>query len=538
MRWLLLIALAAAAPLAAQQGCSYGLSQTAFIFAGAATPAQPLSATVTVTATAGCTWTYSTTSPWIQISPITGTGPGSIYFSLLPNNTPAMLQGTIAFSAPGTSGTTITIIEMSATCAYAVSPTAIEIPVGGGSGAMQVTTGCSWLAGTNQSWVTATLDSANLYAGNTNYGNGAVDYTVSANTCVASRTASISVGTGQPGTPPGLTITQDGSPNNLTLSQTTLATSSAATTGRITVTTGDGCAWTAYSDSSWLQLTSNTSGSGLSSFPYSVLANTGPARTGAIHVGTQTFTVSQQAVPPPAMTITSVLNAANYTSGVVSPGEIIDIFGSNLGPAQGVPYQLSGQSIPKTLGGVQVLFGNTAAVLLYASATQINAIVPYSVAGTASTAVTVTYQSQVSNTVTIPVQAATPGIFSQDQSGNGPGAILNQDYSINASLSPATVGSVIQIFATGGGVTSPAVADGVLAPSAEPLPRLTGTPISVTIGGFPAQVQYAGDAPGLVAGVTQVNAVVPAGVAPGLSVPVVLQVGNWQSQAGITITVH
>jgi uncharacterized protein (TIGR03437 family) len=209
-----------------------------------------------------------------------------------------------------------------------------------------------------------------------------------------------------------------------------------------------------------------------------------------------------------------------------------------MGPTPGVPYQLSAdaKSITNTLAGVTVLFDGTPATLLYVSAVQINAIVPYRVAGNSNTVVQVQYQTQLSNTVTIPVQVAAPGIFSQDQSGTGPGAILNQDSSLNASLSPATVGSVIQIFLTGGGVTNPAQTDGALAPVAEPFPRLVTQPV-VTIGGLAAQVTYAGAAPELVAGLTQINAAVPVGVKPGLSVPVVVQIGNWQSQAGLTITV-
>ena len=70
----------------------------------------------------------------------------------------------------------------------------------------------------------------------------------------------------------------------------------------------------------------------------------------------------------------------------------------------------------------------------------------------------------------------------------------------------------------------------------EPLPRLVAQP-TVTIGGLPATVAYAGAAPGAIAGLTQINAQIPAGVKAGLSVPVVVQIGNWQSQAALTITV-
>jgi uncharacterized protein (TIGR03437 family) len=497
-----------------------------------------------MTTGANCTWTVSVTATWIHIPSITVTGSGSFPFTLDTNTGTAMRKDVITFSIPGATATlATTIYQLAATCNYTLSPSSVDIPVGGGTGTLQVTTGCSWSGATNQGWVTAVLDSANLtdVTKTTSYSNGAIDYTVTANPCVASRSANLTVVTGQAGIPPALAITQDGSANNLTLSQTTLTTSASATTGRITVTTGNGCSWSATSNASWLQITGTSSGSGLGSFAYSIQANPGPARTGTIQVGPQAFTVTQQAIPAPTPQVTAVLNGASYASGAVSPGEIVALFGSNLGPAAGQAFQLSadGQSIANTLGGVQVFFGSTAATLLYVSAGQINAIVPYEVAGTSSTTVQVQYQQQTSSAATLAVQAATPGIFSQDRTGSGPGAILNQDSSLNASLSRATVGSVIQIFATGGGVTNPAQTDGLLAPVAEPLPRITALPVSVTIGGIPAQqIPYAGAGPGEIAGLTQIDAVVPAGVTPGLSVPVVVQIGSWQSQASLTIAVQ
>ncbi|HUA63529.1 MAG TPA: BACON domain-containing carbohydrate-binding protein [Verrucomicrobiae bacterium] len=542
MRWLLPALLAAAAPLAGQTGqCSWVASTNGFLVNGATTSSTPLGGSVTVTVISGtsCAWYPTTTATWIHIPALQYTATGTFSFTIDDNTGTSLRQATIVINTPA-GVFNISVIQLTATCVYSVSPTNALFSAGGGTGSMQVTTGCAWTSSTSAGWLTSSYDSGNLNSPAANYGNGKVNYTVASNTCVASRTAALNLQTGTPGAP-ALTVTQAGSNSNLTISPASLTTSSAATTGRIIVTTGDGCPWSATSDSSWLQITGSASGSGFSSFAYSILANPGPARTGNITVGPATFTVTQQATPPPPIQITAIVNGASYAQGAISPGEIVALFGSNMGPASGAPYQLSsdGKSIPSTLAGVQLMFGSAPAPLLYVSAGQINAIVPYGVTPGNDVAVQLQYQGQI-NTVTVPVASASPGIFSADRSGFGPGAILNQDSSLNATLSPAAAGSVIQIFATGGGLVSPSVSDGFLAPAAEPLPRIPGTvPVTVIIGGLRSpQVTYAGDAPGLVAGLTQIDAVVPPGVASGTSVPVVVQIGAAQSQNGITITVQ
>jgi uncharacterized protein (TIGR03437 family) len=103
-------------------------------------------------------------------------------------------------------------------------------------------------------------------------------------------------------------------------------------------------------------------------------------------------------------------------------------------------------------------------------------------------------------------------MFSLDSTGQGQAAVLNQDNSINGPSNPATRGSVIQIFATGEGQTSPPGVTGSLTRSTPPLPVL---PVKVTIAGLDAPLQFAGSAPDSVAGLMQVNALVPQGVTPG-----------------------
>jgi uncharacterized protein (TIGR03437 family) len=231
-----------------------------------------------------------------------------------------------------------------------------------------------------------------------------------------------------------------------------------------------------------------------------------------------------------------IVNAATYANSGVAPGEILAIFGNNVGPTAGVDNQVISGVMPNALAGVRVWFDDIAAPILYASAGQVDAIAPYSIAGKPSTSVRVEYLGVSSPAVSVPVVAAEPGIFTLNGSGSGSAAVLNQDDTQNSAAKPAARGQSIMIFATGQGLTSSAGADGLVAPAAS-----KGTPplpVTVQIGGQSATVTYAGNAPGLVEGTLQVNATVPASVTPGNAVPVVLTVGGISSPATATIAIQ
>jgi len=211
-----------------------------------------------------------------------------------------------------------------------------------------------------------------------------------------------------------------------------------------------------------------------------------------------------------------VLNGASLLSGPVAPGEIVTLFGAALGPAS-------------------VLFDGTPAPILYAGPNQINLIAPYAIQSKASTQVQIMQGSQAVAQLQVPVVDTSPAIFAADGSGAGPGAILNQDYSLNSPSTPAVKGSAIMIFATGAGQTDPPGVDGQITAASYPKPLL---PVSVQIGELQAQVLYAGAAPGLVAGMLQVNCVVPLNSPSGWTIPVVLTIGNTNSQPGVTVAVQ
>ena len=528
----LVLLLAAAVPALAQ--CNYVFSPSASQPIGITADASAAPNTITVTAPAGCAWAYSTNYSWISFPGATsqyGSGNGSVNWVASQNLGPGLREGTIAFALVNGGSAVFTVVQAAPSCTLTLDPSSASALVGGGNGSFQVETNCVWGAASESSFLTLTSTASGTL-------NGTLNYAVAPNLCVASRSGAIGVQAGgSVGTEQTFQVNQAGSPGNLTLTPTSLTTSAAASTGTLAIATDSSCSWSAYSDVSWLTLTGAATGSGNFSLPYRILANTSAQRTGSIHVGALLFTVTQQAVPTPAVVLSAVANAASYATGPVSPGEIVALFGTNIGPPlPGAGFQVVGGSINRSLGGVQVLFDGVPAPLLFASAGQVNAIVPYAVTG--STQVQLIYQNTPSNTLTLPVQATTPGLLTLDNSGSGGGAIQNlvgQNLSNNTPANPAARGSVVVIYCVGGGVTNPPSVDASVI--GVPAPVLT-QPVTVSIGGMNAPVAYSGAVPYSVAGLTQINATVPLGVPAGGLLPVVVRIGSQQSQSGVTIAVE
>jgi uncharacterized protein (TIGR03437 family) len=516
----LLFAVLVAAPLLGQ--CTYQVSPPGTtVPAGSAT--STVTGTITVKATgpvgAICRWTAAANDSWLKIVfGQTGSGDGSVGWSADRNVTPAPRTGTLTVA-----GQTITITQTGANCDFTLLPNtaSASYPVSGGSSFFQVKTGCAWQALSNSPWITTTSTGTN---------DGIINYTVVPNPCVSERRGFITVGTQQ------FTVDQAGSPDNLKLSSTVSTFPPEGGSGSVTVSTGAACPWSAQAGVAWIQLVAR-SGTGNGSITYRVAVNTGSERNGAITVGSQSWTIAQNGAAALPMLLNAVVNSANYGNPPVAPGEIVVLFGQQFGPEGVVEAQVAagGRGFTKILADTRVLFDGIPAPMIYAAPNQVSAVVPYGVAGQTSTRVVVEYKGVASPTLTIPVRAAAPAIFTLDKTGTGPGAIRNQDYSINGVGNAALRGSVIQIYCTGGGVTLPASIDGQF--TGEPLPYLT-LPVSVTIGGVAAKLWYAGGAPQTVAGLTQINAEVPAGVIPGNNVPVKIRIGDWDSQDGVTVAIQ
>ena len=229
------------------------------------------------------------------------------------------------------------------------------------------------------------------------------------------------------------------------------------------------------------------------------------------------------AEPPPA--IQSVVNAASLHP-VLSPGASVSIIGSHLtGPTLSTTFDDTA-SYPTSVASTSVTFNGIAAPLLYVSPSQINAIVPFSLAGQTSVQVAVQRFERVSASVTVPLQDTAPAIFTSTQNGTGQAAILQQrsdgSFTYNSSSNPAPAGAFVEMFATGEGVWTPPPQSDVFV-YGEPFTTL---PVSLTIGGQPAKLLYPGTI-GMYANwsILQVNATVPSGLGSGPQ-PVVLTIGG------------
>jgi uncharacterized protein (TIGR03437 family) len=215
-----------------------------------------------------------------------------------------------------------------------------------------------------------------------------------------------------------------------------------------------------------------------------------------------------------APTISAVLNGASYLTGPVSPDEVVLITGSGLGPGQLIPATPAANGVYNAqLSGTTVQFNGIPVPLIYTWASQVAAQVPDSVSvGPAQ--VTVTYAGRTSASFAVQVTQYAPGVFTLDSTGKGQGVAINQDGSINTASTPAQVGKVISLYATGVGQ-----GDG---------------PVTVTVGGQSA----ISTSTQKIVGVLQIDARIPGGIQTGSIVPVVVQVGNTSSQAGVTIAVR
>lgn len=296
--------------------------------------------------------------------------------------------------------------------------------------------------------------------------------------------------------------------------------------------------------------------------------------------GNQAVSTPLYVIDPTGPAITSVVSAASFLSSMpadatdyphVSPREIVSIFGRNLGPAlkpvqpvDSVPLDdTSPQVYPSDQDPVRVEFlvgsdqTSYLAPLIMISTTQINCVVPWQVDGTTSPVyVRVTYNGNVTQDLfQVTAKSSHPGIFTSGGAGLGQAAVLNFDsstgsFTVNSSSAPAARSSSISLFVTGMGdlqlVSGIPLLNGLVASAPVKLVAMNPDPanptgpsaVNVYIDGQPAVVTYAGTSPGAVAGLVQINAIVPLAARPLATIPITVSIGtNSGSQQGVWLAV-
>jgi uncharacterized protein (TIGR03437 family) len=245
------------------------------------------------------------------------------------------------------------------------------------------------------------------------------------------------------------------------------------------------------------------------------------------------------------ITLSAVTNAAGLAPfRSIAPGEILSIFSGNgsIGPTPGAVMQLDlpNRRLPTTLGGTQVLFSGIPAPLIFAGNGQINAIVPYELAGLTNVSLEVIYLGDRSDPIPLPVTPTAPGIFTADSTGLGQAAALNYDGSLNTPNHPEPRGGIVTLFLTGEGQTIPTgvtgTVTGILSYPWLSLTPVPAAPVSVFLNGQPATVAFSGEAPELVAGLLQLNVKIPETVSPG-NVAVKVWIGDIGTYNAVTISI-
>ena len=549
--------------------------------------ALPAAQSVTIKASSG-TPTFTATTPgpdlWLTVGPASGTVPGNLTVRVNPTSLGAKTyNSSVTVTVTGVAPVTIpvTLVVTPAPSTLSLSTTTLDFTSPPSTPAAQIVT-----MSTNGAPISFTATSGSPWL-----------------------TVTTLKGVGQP----DVVTAGEEYPLSVTVDSTALVPQTAPYVGKITVV-ASGAAVTVKSQTITVNLTVNSSTPTITSVWPSTLPVNGPAQTVTIY-GTNFYnaTVAKvkgvatalvttpfsnsstflQAVIPASMltapttlkvmvsypapggdsvatvnvtvanasAISAVVNAASYAPGpatspdigTVSPGELVTIFGTNLGPVTPALMSITAGGFVDTTSssGVSVTVDGTAAPLIYVSETQISIQVPYEAALGTKKVVSVTNPPNAPVTATVTVAASAPGLFTADGSGSGGAAALNYGaatklYTLNSSTNLAKIGDTVILYLTGEGVYDKAPLLGGASDTGFVIPSgLASTPQmnplpTVNIGGADATpgVAYAGPIVGSIIGVLQINVVVPTGSTTGTQVPVIVTIGGNATQAGTTLAIH
>jgi len=555
-------------------------SLSTFSSLNGATPATQL-LSVTASTTTYYTASASSSGNWLSLSALSGytnsnitvsvnpsglTVAGSPYYgtiTLAANGIQQQVQVTLVVSSSSTGGGNVTVSMPSLSFTYTVggsAPAAQALQVTSASGSSPVTftiaSSATWLSAgvtngtslnTPVTFTVAIVTPITLVASSTPY-SATITITPNGGTVVTIPvTLTVQAAATVTATATPLTFTFQAGGTDPT--PQTVSVSGGGQSLGFTAQVTAGSNWLSVSPLSGTTPTTGTATLTVTATPLEASLGVGTYYATLLVSGTDTGTGSTSinvtlSVIAPLPTINSVVNAASFLKGAVSPGEIVTLFGLNMGPvaAAYATVDPSTGKLATTIGGVQVLFNGTNAPMIYASATQISVIVPYEMAPYASPSVWVKFLGQTSNAYALTSATTAPGLFTQNAQGSGPGAILNQNFSLNGPGNPAAKGSIVMVYMTGEGQTSPASVTGAITIPNLPPPQVTPSPLLTSIGvlinGQPALWTYAGEAPGLAAGLLQLNVQIPQTAQSGVPNSITVSIGPNMSQTGVTVSVQ
>lgn len=224
----------------------------------------------------------------------------------------------------------------------------------------------------------------------------------------------------------------------------------------------------------------------------------------------------ESAQSPLVPAIGALVNSASWQAGPAGPNTILTFSYRNFPGAQPLRVLIDGRSVE----------------VLYNGPTQVNFVVPPTAIPNASADLQIASGGNLVLATPLQIADASPALFTVNQSGAGQASVLNQDYTYNgadAPAVPAARGSILMVYGTGFGAANPAGEDGL---------SWLSTAVSAIIGGLPAEVTFAGLAPGYTPGLQQINIRIPDGCPSGAAVPIRLQIGGHSTQPGTTIAVE
>lgn len=294
---------------------------------------------VAVTAVAGCAWSASAPTGFLQIaSGATGTGNGSVQVTFTAN-TGAQRSGTLTVA-----GATVTVTQAAAPapgCAFTLSATTLSARASGDTLTVNVTvtqgTSCPWTATTSDAFMTVS-------SGASGTGNGAVVFTVALNSGAARSGTMVIAGQ-------TVTVSQAvGVACALSVTPTTFAVpvNGQSLTATVTLAQGTSCNWSSLATDPFITITSGQAGLGNGTVGFSVAANVGAARTGTLTIAGQTVTVAQAGVPVAVLFLKGdpgdgIIGDATQAFSVLSPAftAIVDPTHNHVHVSLTVPGTLS-----------------------------------------------------------------------------------------------------------------------------------------------------------------------------------------------------